>query len=251
MVDAPVLLRTEDLQKTYGERVVTKVLHGIDLQIAAGEFCSLTGPSGCGKSTLLNLIGLLDKPSAGRVLFDGRDTAPMGDDERTLLRGTTLGFIFQFHHLLMAFTALENVMMPLLAQHGRPARWMKEKARSLLDDVGLSDRAGYRVTDLSGGQQQRVAIARALVADPRLMLADEPTGNLDTETGDQTFDLMRQFNRDRGTAFLIVTHDSQIANRCDRTIHMVDGRIDSDVAVPPATTSPAAPGIEPESQPDS
>lgn len=230
MAEPPVLLRTDDLQKTYGDRVVTQVLHGIDLEIAAGEFCALTGPSGCGKSTLLNLIGLLDQPTAGRVLIEGRDTGPMDDDERTALRGSALGFIFQFHHLLMAFTALENVMMPLLAQHGRPRPWMRAKANALLDEVGLSDRARYRVTDLSGGEQQRVAIARALVTDPKLMLADEPTGNLDTESGELTFEFMRRFNRERGMAFLIVTHDPQIASWCDRAIHMVDGRIDSDVS---------------------
>jgi len=239
MADSTPLLRTEGLEKTYGERVITKVLHGINLEIGAGEFCALTGPSGSGKSTLLNLIGLLDRPTGGRILIEGRDTGPLNDNDRTELRGSTLGFIFQFHHLLMAFTSLENVMMPLLAQHGRPKSWMREKASALLDEVGLADRANYRVTDLSGGQQQRVATARALVTDPSLMLADEPTGNLDTESGDRTFELLREFNRNRGMAFLIVTHDPDIAHRCDRIVHLVDGRIDSDRSTGRTVDQPA------------
>ena len=225
---AEPILRTEALTKTYGERVVTHALRGIDLTLEAGAFCALTGPSGSGKTTLLNLIGLLDRVTDGRILIQGQDTVPLGDDERTALRGRTLGFIFQFHHLLSAFSALENVMLPLLAQHGRPEPWMREKAADLLDQVGLSDRARYKATDLSGGQQQRVAVARALVMDPPLVLADEPTGNLDTQSGEQVLDLLRAFNRERGTAFLLVTHDDHVAIHCDRIVHMVDGLVDSD-----------------------
>lgn len=225
---AEAILRTEALTKTYGERVVTQVLKGIDLTLEPGEFCALTGPSGSGKTTLLNLIGLLDRVTGGKIYLSGHDTVPMDDDERTGLRGTALGFIFQFHHLLPAFSALENVMLPLLAQHGRPQPWMREKAGHLLDRVGLSDRARYKATDLSGGQQQRVAIARALVMDPPLVLADEPTGNLDTESGEHVLELMRAFHRDQGTAFLIVTHDQEVADHCDRIVHMVDGVVDSD-----------------------
>jgi len=225
---AEALLRTQELTKTYGERVVTPVLKGIDLVLEAGEFCALTGPSGSGKTTLLNLVGLLDRVTDGRLLIEGRNTVPLDDDARTDLRGRTLGFVFQFHHLLPAFSALENVLLPLLSRHGRPRPWMHERAAGLLDDVGLSDRAGYRVTDLSGGQQQRVAVARALVMDPLLVLADEPTGNLDTQAGAQVLELMRRFNRERGTAFFIVTHDREVADRCDRVVHMVDGVVDSD-----------------------
>ena len=221
-----VIVRAERIGKTYGERVVTEVLKGIDFELKQGEFCALTGPSGSGKTTFLNLVGLLDQPTNGRILIDGQDTGALSDAARTDLRGTRLGFVFQFHHLLPAFTALENVMMPLLAQHGRPAAWMREKAAALLDEVGLSERARYRVTDLSGGQQQRVAVARALVADPMLVLADEPTGNLDTETSSQVMELLRDSNRHRGTAFLIVTHDEGISSQCPRVIHMVDGRVD-------------------------
>jgi lipoprotein-releasing system ATP-binding protein len=231
MADGSVLARAEGLVKTYGDRVVTPVLRGIDLELEAGGLSALTGPSGSGKTTLLNLIGLLDRPTRGRILIRGQDTGPLTDEDRTLLRGRTLGFVFQFHHLLSAFTALENVMMPLLAQRGRREEWMREKAAELLDRVDLAHRARYRVTDLSGGQQQRVAVARALVLDPPLVLAGEPTGNLDTQAGEQVLTLIRSFNRDRGTAFLIVTHDAEVAARCDRVIHMVDGQIDSDTRV--------------------
>ena len=228
MVDAPPLLRIEGVRKTYGKKVLTVALRGVDLALDPGEFCALTGPSGCGKTTLLNIVGLLDRPSEGRVLLAGSDTGPMDDDQRTRLRSETLGFIFQFHHLLLAFTALENVMMPLLARHGRRKAWMRDAARDLLVSVGLEDRVNYRSGDLSGGQQQRVAVARALVMNPALVLADEPTGNLDTESGERVFDVLRQVSAQRGTAFLIVTHDPGIAARCGRVVHMIDGRIDSD-----------------------
>jgi lipoprotein-releasing system ATP-binding protein len=222
---AQPVLEVQQVRKTYGERVVTEVLKGIDLMVPAGEFCALTGPSGSGKTTLLNLIGLLDRPTGGRVLIDGRDTGPLTDVQRKDFRGTRLGFVFQFHHLLPAFTALENVMMPLLARHGRAKPWIREKASALLEEVGLSDRVHYRATDLSGGQQQRVAIARALVVDPILVLADEPTGNLDTETSTQVMDLLHSFNQRDRTAFLIVTHEQEIAERCRRNVHLVDGMV--------------------------
>jgi lipoprotein-releasing system ATP-binding protein len=204
----------------------------------AGEFVALTGPSGSGKSTMLNLIGLLDRPSAGEVYLHGAPTSGLDDGERTRLRARHLGFVFQFHHLLPAFSAVENVEMPLLADRGRRDTEMRARAASLLVEVGLADRLDYPASDLSGGQQQRVAIARALVGSPPLVLADEPTGNLDSESGDQVFRLLRRFNQTRGIAFLIVTHDERIARRCDRVVHMVDGRIVSD--------GPPAPLPEPE-----
>jgi lipoprotein-releasing system ATP-binding protein len=176
----------------------------------------------------LHLLGLLDRASGGRISLDGRDVAQLSDDERALFRGYKLGFVFQFHHLLPEFTALENVMMPMMALAGREKPGMREKARDLLVAIGLSDRMNNRATDLSGGQQQRVAIARSLAMSPLLVLADEPTGNLDQETGHQVFELMREFNRRDGTSFLIVTHDSRIADKCDRIIEIVDGNIERD-----------------------
>jgi lipoprotein-releasing system ATP-binding protein len=225
MADRGPLVSLRAVRKSYGEEVVTEVLHGIDLEIAHGEFTALMGPSGSGKSTLLNLLGLLDRATSGTIEIAGSDTTELDDEGRTKLRGTTLGFVFQFHHLLRAFTALENVMMPMIATRGRIEEWMVDRARELLVSVSLEDRIDYAATKLSGGQQQRVAIARALAMHPPLVLADEPTGNLDTETGDQVFDLLREFNRKLGTTFLVVTHDPRIADRCDRVIELVDGRI--------------------------
>ncbi len=224
---APLLL-LEGVRRSFGETVVTEVLHGIDLRLDPGEFAALIGPSGSGKSTLLHLLGLLDRPTSGRIVLAGREVSGLSEEERTGLRGRTLGFIFQFHHLLPEFTAEENVFLPMLAVRGREEPAMRQRARALLTAIGLADRMAYRVTDLSGGQQQRVAIARALAMSPPLVLADEPTGNLDTETGDQVFALLRRFNQEDGTAFLIVTHDPRIAERCDRVIDLVDGRIRSD-----------------------
>jgi len=223
------LLRLQDVTKDYGTRVVTHVLRGISLVVQPGEYLALTGPSGSGKTTLLNIIGLLEPPTSGLVEFRQRDVGRLDQAERTALRGRGIGFVFQFHHLLPAFTAAENVMLPLLADRGRRDRDMHDRAASLLDEVGLGARASYRATDLSGGEQQRVALARALVMRPSLVLADEPTGNLDSESGEQVFRLLRDFNQRYGTTFVIVTHDDRLAARCDRIVHLVDGRVDSDV----------------------
>jgi len=225
---AEPLVRLDGIRKAYGDHVLTQVLHGIDLSVGSGEFVALTGPSGSGKSTLLNLIGLLDRPTGGEVYLQGEPTSTLGDADRTRMRARQLGFVFQFHHLLPAFTAIENMEMPLLADRGRRDDEMRARAVALLREVGLSDRMDYPATDLSGGQQQRVAIARALVSEPPLVLADEPTGNLDTESGDMVFRLLRQANQTHGIAFIIVTHDEHIAQHCDRVVHLVDGRIVSD-----------------------
>ncbi|MHB8798309.1 MAG: ABC transporter ATP-binding protein [Thermoanaerobaculia bacterium] len=225
---AEPLVRVEGVTKSFGREVVTKVLHGIDLELFPAEFTALVGPSGSGKSTLLNLLGLLDRPTSGRIVLQGRDTTGLGEGERSALRGRSLGFVFQFHHLLPAFSALENVMMPMLASRGREEAGMRERAFALLEEIGLADRASYRASKLSGGQQQRVAVARALVLEPPLVLADEPTGNLDTESGAQVFELLRRVSERHRTAFLVVTHDERIAARCDRVLTMVDGRIRSD-----------------------
>lgn len=227
MASEPIL-RVEGATKAYGDRVKTVALAGVDLTLNRGEFAALIGPSGSGKSTLLNLIGLLDRPSEGRVWLAGKDTTSLDETSLTALRGKMLGFIFQFHHLLPAFTALENVMLPEWGDRGFASKDLKVRAERLLQAVGLSERKHYRATELSGGQQQRVAIARSLVREPALILADEPTGNLDTRSSAEVFELMRRFNREQGTTFLLVTHDPRIAAQCDRTIEIVDGRIRSD-----------------------
>lgn len=222
------LLRVEGVVKEYGERVRTRALAGVDLVIERGELVALIGPSGSGKSTLLNIIGLLDRPTSGRLVLDGTDASALGERDLTRLRARALGFVFQFHLLLPAFTALENVMLPAWATEGYPSSAMRAQAEELLRAVGLADRMHFRTKDMSGGQQQRVAIARALARRPPLVLADEPTGNLDTASADEVFELMRRFNRESETAFVVVTHDPRIAARCERVVEIVDGRIRRD-----------------------
>ncbi len=224
------LLRLQGVRKSYaiGTIAETEVLHGIDLGIQQGEFAALIGPSGSGKSTLLNLIGLLDQPTSGHLHILGEETSALKEAELTRLRGRSIGFIFQHHHLLPEFTALENVVMPVLAARGRPDKEMFITGSDLLDRVELTAWRDKKVTELSGGQQQRVAIARALAMKPALVLADEPTGNLDTHSSDAVFALMREVKRIGDTAFLIVTHDPRLAHRCDRIIELVDGQIVSD-----------------------
>ena len=230
MSEAPVI-QLEGLTKAYnvGTPVETEVLHGLDLSLAQGEFAALIGPSGSGKSTLLNIIGLLERPSGGRLSIAGRDTAQLSEAEITQLRGRSIGFVFQFHHLLPAFSALENVTLPAIIARGVSDDEAEATALQLLDAVGLKAHAHKKPGELSGGQQQRVAIARALALRPRLILADEPTGNLDTHTADDIFALLREFNRDSHCACLIVTHDPRLAARCDRVIRLVDGNIADDL----------------------
>ncbi|MBC9881803.1 ABC transporter ATP-binding protein [Bradyrhizobium sp. INPA01-394B] len=224
---ADAILKLERVCKAYnvGLPTETEVLHDIDLELDHGEFLALIGPSGSGKSTLLNIVGLLDRPTSGRLSIKGHDTAALGDAEITRLRGHTIGFIFQYHLLISAFTARENVMMPMLVDRGFPAADIEARADRLLAQVGLAKFAGNLANNMSGGQQQRVAVARALAMEPDLVLADEPTGNLDTKSADAVFELMRQVNRDSGTSFLLVTHNMDLAQRCDRIIEVVDGRI--------------------------
>jgi lipoprotein-releasing system ATP-binding protein len=224
---AEEILRLEGVRKSFniGEPAETEVLHGIDLSLSRGEFLALIGPSGSGKSTLLNIIGLLDRPTAGRLTIKGRDTGTLDDAGITALRAHTIGFVFQYHHLISAFTAVENVMMPMLADRGFPNAEMDARAKELMTEVGLEQVMNHPATNMSGGQQQRVAIARALAMRPDLVLADEPTGNLDTKSADAVFELMRQVNRARGTSFLLVTHNMELARRCDRIIEVVDGMI--------------------------
>lgn len=224
-VSPEVVLRLEGIIKEFGEDIVTRVLHGVDFELRRGELVALVGRSGSGKSTLLSILGLLDRPTAGELWIVGRRIAGLDDEALTELRGSSLGFIFQFHHLIMALSALENVMMPLVARDGRVRAAMRRRALEALDAVGLADRADESPRKLSGGQQQRVAIARALVGEPALVLADEPTGNLDSTTADDIFALMRRVNAERGVTMLMVTHDLTLASRCDRLIELVDGRV--------------------------
>ncbi len=221
------VLALRQIRKSYnvGTEVETEILHGIDLTLAAGEFVALMGPSGSGKSTLLNIIGLLDQPTSGTVSINGQDTAGLPDSALTALRGHAIGFVFQYHYLISAFTAAENVMMPMLVDQGRRSDAMQDVAYGLLDDVGLTRWRDNRANNMSGGQQQRVAIARSLAMNPSLVLADEPTGNLDSVSADAVFDLMRRINKERSTTFLIVTHNLELAKRCDRILDVVDGRI--------------------------
>ncbi len=224
---ADEILRLEKICKAYniGLPTETEVLHDIDLKLDHGEFLALMGPSGSGKSTLLNIVGLLDRPSSGRLTIKGHDIAALGDADITRLRGHTIGFVFQYHLLISAFTAKENVMMPMLVDRGFPSAEIEARAARLLAQVGLEKFADNLATNMSGGQQQRVAVARALAMKPDLVLADEPTGNLDTKSADGVFALMREVNRDSGTSFLLVTHNLELARRCDRIIEVVDGRV--------------------------
>ncbi len=225
------VLRLQALRKSYnmGLPTQTEILHGLDLRLDRSDFAALVGPSGSGKSTLLNLVGLLDAPTSGELYLLGQPTRDMNDEQRTALRGGSIGFVFQFHHLIAAFTALENVLMPLMVAHGRPTAAVRAQGLALLDAVGLAQFADRKPAELSGGQQQRVAVARALVTQPALLLADEPTGNLDTRSAAGVFELFRRFNEQFGCAVLVVTHDPRLSAQCDRIITLVDGSITADL----------------------
>lgn len=220
------LVRVRGLTKVFGEgAAAATVLKGIDLDLRRGEIAALLGPSGSGKSTLLTILGTLLQPSGGIHEMEGVDLSAASDAERTRFRNKYIGFVFQFHHLLPDLTALENVMMPAAASSGRETGTMRDRAAELLDAVGLADRRTYRPAAMSGGQRQRVAVARALMNEPSLILADEPTGNLDRESADQVMALLDRINRDTGTCFLISTHDERIAKRCSRHIELLDGEL--------------------------
>ncbi len=221
-----VVLRVSGLTKTYRDgEVETKVLKGIDLEFRRGEFVALMGPSGSGKSTLLSILGTLLKPTTGEVELVGNQLSALDDHDVTRFRNQHIGFVFQFHHLLPDFTAVENVTFPSLPRRSADPGRDRARALELLRRVGLSDRAEYRVTKLSGGQKQRVAVARALMNAPDIILADEPTGNLDRATGDLVLTLMRELCDELGTFFLISTHDESIAARSDRVVRIRDGRV--------------------------
>jgi lipoprotein-releasing system ATP-binding protein len=224
------LLELRDVRKSYnvGLPNEAEVLHGVSLSVGHREFVALMGPSGSGKSTLLNIVGLLERMTGGGYLLQGEQVAHLDDMELTLRRRRTLGFVFQFHHLLPAFSAVENVTLPALMSEGRVSAAHLERARELLEAVGLARAMDKRPSELSGGMQQRVAIARALVLEPPLVLADEPTGNLDTASSDEVFGLLRRIHAERGTSFIVVTHDPRLAAGCDRLVELIDGRISRD-----------------------
>jgi lipoprotein-releasing system ATP-binding protein len=227
VADPAPVVRLVGIRKAYnvGTPVEVEVLHGLNLVIKRGEFVALTGPSGSGKSTMLNIIGLLDRPTSGQLFITERETGHLNDTELTKLRGQSIGFVFQSHCLITAFTALENVMMPMLVESEFPNDTMRKRAAELLNEVELTRWKDNLVSNMSGGQQQRVAIARSLAMNPALILADEPTGNLDTKSADTVLEMMRRVNKVNGTTFLIVTHSPSIAQRCDRIIDVVDGQL--------------------------
>ncbi len=218
------IIQIKNLTKIFGDGVEIKALDGINLDIERGEFLAIIGPSGSGKSTLLNQIGILDTPTSGTILLDGVDVTEMSDKQRSKTRNKQLGFIFQYHHLLPDFNALENVMMPLLISGVKSSK-AREIARMVLDEVGLSDRMDHRPNQLSGGQNQRVAIARALVNKPSIVIGDEPTGNLDSKASENIYELLRKLNREHNQTFILVTHDERMAAKTDRIIRLVDGRV--------------------------
>ena len=221
------VLELRGIVKTFnlGQPNETEVLHGIDFTLKPGEFCSVIGPSGSGKSTLLNIVGLLDRPTRGTLAVCQQETTTLDDSALTLLRGHNIGFVFQYHHLISAFSAIENVMMPMVGDAGFFNDAMRERAASLLASVGLTRWKDSPSMQLSGGQQQRVAVARALAMKPALILADEPTGNLDSKSADAVFDLLLSVSREQGTSVLFVTHNAALSARCDKTIEVVDGHL--------------------------
>jgi len=219
------MITVTDLHKSFviGEQHLA-VLKGINLTIERGELIAIVGASGAGKSTLLHILGLLDHPTKGSIHFNGQDLFQLSEPAQAEFRNRRIGFVFQFHHLLPEFTALENACMPALIQRRQPDE-VKHEARSILQEVGLGARLDHKPGELSGGEQQRVAVARALLQKPELVLADEPTGNLDTRTGEALFSLMRELNKSRGTTFVIVTHNDKLSAQADRILHMQDGQI--------------------------
>jgi lipoprotein-releasing system ATP-binding protein len=221
--DQAPALHLQDLQRSYaqGSRVI-EVLKGATASLSPGEAVALLGPSGAGKSTLLHIAGLLEQPDGGAVVIDGVDCVKLGDSERTRMRRAEIGFVYQFHHLLPEFSALENIVLPQLIL-GLPRKEAEERAKQLLDSLGVGERADHRPAQLSGGEQQRVAIARAVANGPRLLLADEPTGNLDPPTAERVFEQLLTLVRESGVAALIATHNLELAARMDRTLRLMDG----------------------------
>ncbi|MFA7157427.1 MAG: ABC transporter ATP-binding protein [Bacilli bacterium] len=232
-MDKNIVLKLVNVRKFYGTKIKFEVLHGINIEFVEGSFNSIIGQSGSGKSTLLNILGSLDKPSDGDVFINSSNTKNMNKNELAKVRNENLGFIFQFHYLLPEFTALENVLMPYKISKKPITDEIINKANELLDFVGLSKVKNNLANNMSGGQQQRVAIARSLINNPKIILADEPTGNLDSTTTEQVYDLLRDINKRFNTTFIIVTHDRNIAEKTDRIIEIKDGNISFDVTNTP------------------
>ena len=217
------LIQVQQLFKSYGNGTKrVEVLKGVDLTFSRGEKAAIVGASGVGKTTLLHVLGTLDRPTAGKVLYEGKDIYTLKEKELAFFRNREIGFVFQFHHLLPEFSALENTMMPCLIQ-GIPEKESVSQAEAMLTLVGLKERLPHKPGELSGGEQQRVAVARALVLEPKVLLADEPTGNLDTKTGESVFDLLQEVNEIKGVALIVVTHNPKLAGRLSRQIQLVDG----------------------------
>lgn len=224
------IIELKNINKSYGKAMETQVLFDINISFKEKSFNSIIGESGCGKSTMLNIMGTLDKPTSGEVYIDGQRTNLMSSDELAETRNEKIGFIFQFHYLLPDFTALENVLMPYMIKNVKPPKEIKERALELLELVGLSKVRNNLANNMSGGQQQRAAIARALMNNPKIILADEPTGNLDSRSTENVYAIMREMNEKFKTTFIIITHDKRIAERTDRVIEISDGRILSDIS---------------------
>ena len=225
MNNSQILLSAKNLCKTYNEgKIVTEVLKNVSFDIHSKSLLAIIGSSGSGKSTLLHLLGGLDKPTSGEIIFKSQQLNQLSEKEKAHLRNHEIGFVYQFHHLLPDFSALENVAMPLLISGAKPND-AKKRAMAMLESVNLVKRANHRPSELSGGERQRVAIGRALINNPALVMADEPTGNLDKTTADSIFDLLISLNRDHGTAFLVVTHDLELANKLDNQLIMRDGQL--------------------------
>ncbi len=223
------VVEVKGVSKVYGKAIKTVALHELDLGFTTGSFNAIIGESGSGKSTLLNIIGTLDRPTKGEVIINGVSTSNMSKGRLADLRNETLGFVFQFHYLLPEFTALENVLMPYRIANGKAGKESQKRAKEILNLVGLEKVEKNLATNMSGGQQQRTAIARALMNQPKIMLADEPTGNLDSQTTDSIYQLFRKINQELGTTFIIITHDRRVAEKADRIVEILDGRISLDI----------------------
>ncbi len=223
------LLQLQDINKVYGEKVKNQVLFDVNLDFEESSFNSIIGQSGSGKSTLMNIIGTLDEPTEGKVIIDGEDTSKLNKNELAVLRNETIGFIFQFHHLLPEFSVIENILMPYRIMHNKVTKEARDRANELIEIVGLEKVKDNKSTEISGGQQQRAAIARSLINSPKLILGDEPTGNLDTDTSDTVFSLLKDINEEYKTTFILITHDKKVAERAGRVIEIKDGKVNMDI----------------------